>query len=242
MKFSQAARCLNDPRGLVSFSPKRHRRQVRAISLNQETIEWKLARNLTQVLRVFESQIAGKRNVETEVNCVAGHLQTAAEAVHDTARFIAGEFLPKDVDRICVGFARMNHDRQIARLRQPQLSSKDFALYLARRMIVMIIKPDFSPGDYAFALFNQIEKQFFSRVVEKFCVVRMNADRNVDFVVIFSQLNRPFKGSAVRVARPDVEHGRNPGSARSRNDILAISVVFRTVDVAMGIDEGHRQD
>src|SRR6266536_1584656 len=75
MKFSQAARCLNDPRGLVSFSPKRHRRQVRAISLNQETIEWKLARNLTQVLRVFESQIAGKRNVETEVNCVAGHLQ-----------------------------------------------------------------------------------------------------------------------------------------------------------------------
>src|SRR5213593_3927268 len=131
----------------------------------------------------------------------------------------------------------MNHDRQLARSRQPQLSSKYFALYLARRMIVMIIKPDFSPGDYAFALFNQIEKQFFSRVIEEFCVVRMNADSNVDFVVILSQLNRPFKGSAVRVAGADVEHGRNPGSARSGNHMFAINVVFRTVDVAMRIDE-----
>src|SRR6266705_4000752 len=241
MKFSQAARCLNDPRGLVSFSPKRHRRQVRAISLNQETIEWKLARNLTQVLRVFESQIAGKRNVETEVNCVAGHLQTAAEAVHDTTRFIAGEFLPKDVDRICVGFARMNQDRQLARSRQPQLSSEGFALHFARGMIVMIIEPDFSPGDYAFALFNQIEKPFFSRGVEKFGVVRVDADRDVNLVVIFSQSDRAFEIPTVRVAGADVEHGRNPGSARSGNHMFAINVEVRTVDVAMRIDESHRK-
>ena len=67
--------------------------------------------------------------------------------------------------------------------------------------------------------------------------MRMDADSGVHLWMFLSKVDRPFKVSAVRIARADVEHRRDAGVARARDHLLTIGVVFRAVDVAMGIDE-----
>src|SRR5258706_613083 len=43
----------------------------------------------------------------------------------------------------------------------------------------------------------------------------------------------------MRIARADIQHHRDAGSVRSGNYFFAIRVEFKTVYVAMGIDERH---
>src|SRR5262249_24411161 len=103
----QTPRRLDHPRRLISPSAKRHRRQVGAISLNQQAIKRKLPGNVAQVFSLLEGQIAGKRDVETQVERLARHLQTAAETMHDGGWPIIAEFLAQNADRVVVGCARV---------------------------------------------------------------------------------------------------------------------------------------
>src|SRR5262252_9613957 len=65
----------------------------------------------------------------------------------------------------------------------------------------------------------------------------MNPDRGVNFRMLLSQGHGALEGATVRITGADVEHRGHPGVSGSRNYFVAIAVVFRTVDMAMGIDE-----
>ena len=51
-----------------------------------------------------------------------------------------------DAKRVVLGLARVNHDRQIALEREPDLHAKHLVLHLARREVVVIIEADLADG------------------------------------------------------------------------------------------------
>src|SRR6266481_6322518 len=127
----------------------------------------------------------------------------------------------------------MNHHRQLDRTRQPQLPAEHFPLHLSGRVIVMIVEPDLSPGDHPPALLDKVEELLCRSVIKEPGVVRMHPHGRIDVLVFFSEIDRSLKRSAVRIARPDVQHCRHTRSARAGYYFIPISVVLSTVDVAM---------
>src|SRR5258706_7703138 len=153
--------------------------------------------------------------------------------------FIAAQFFSQDCDRIVVRLARMNYHRQVLCTRETQLTLENFALSLAWRMVVMIIKPNLAPGNHAGTLFRKVHQALRCRIIEQLRIMWMDTDGGINLWILFGQLNRPFEHTAVRIAGPDVEHGSDPGISCVRYYFFAVGIVLSSVDVAMGIDEGH---
>src|SRR5207244_4387313 len=133
----------------------------------------------------------------------------------------------------------MNHYRQVQRSRDAQLSAENFALALSWRVVIVVVESNLAPGNYFVGLFDEISQASFCRIIEQLCIVRMHTDRRVNSFVLFSQCDRAFECAAVWIARAHVEHRRDAGIESPRDYFFAISIIFRTVDVAMRIDEGH---
>src|SRR5258706_1552752 len=127
----------------------------------------------------------------------------------------------------------MNNGRQILCARQPQLSSEDFGLLFARRMVVIKCKSDLAPRDHALALPNQTHQALLSRLIEQLRIMRMDPDGCINGLMLLSQLNRTFEHAAMRIARANVEHGSDAGIMRSGDHLFAIGVEFKAVNVAM---------
>src|SRR5581483_743912 len=126
----------------------------------------------------------------------------------------------------------MDDDGKVQRARNAKLPAEDFSLHLAWRVIVVVVETDFAPGNDA-RVFRQLNETRFHRIVEQFGIVRMNADRAKDFFVLLAQRYSAFEGAAVRIARAHIEHRRDARSARARNYVITILIVFRTIDVAV---------
>ena len=166
MQLSQISRRLDHPRRFVSPAPKGHRRKIRTISFNHQPIERELLCYLPKVTSFLESQVAGERHKETKINGSTCHIQAPTKAVHYASPFIAAEFVAKNRNRIVISFARMNNHRQFTITRQPQLLSKNFALDVSRRIIVMIIESDLSPRENPFALFGKSQQALFDAFIK----------------------------------------------------------------------------
>jgi hypothetical protein len=68
----------------------------------------------------------------------------------------------------------------------------------------------------------------------------MRADGGKDVLVLFGQMDGPFQRPAVRIAGADSQYCANSGVARALDYLLAVSVVLRSINVRMGIDEHLR--
>ena len=73
----------------------------------------------------------------------------------------------------------MNHDRQLGRARQLHLPEEDLLLQLARRVIVEVIEPDFTPGDDLGPL-RQLLELLKVGICGQLGFMRMNADGRVE--------------------------------------------------------------
>src|SRR5882672_10502787 len=98
----------------------------------------------------------------------------------------------------------MNHHRQFDRTRQAQLPPEHFPLHLSGRIIVMIVEPDLSPGDYPPALLDKVEELLFRSVIKEPGVVWMHPHGGIDVLVLLSQIDRSLKSAALRIAGDDV--------------------------------------
>src|SRR5258708_25313766 len=133
----------------------------------------------------------------------------------------------------------MNDHRQVQTPGQSQLSRENCALHFARRVIVMIVEPNLAPGNHALALLYEINEPLLCLIVEQLRIVRMDADGCIDVCVCFSELDRALEGVAVRIAGADIEHRPDARVSRAVNYVVAVGVVFCSVDVAMRINEHH---
>src|SRR5262245_19769219 len=55
-------------------------------------------------------------------------------------------FLADDAEGIVLGLARVNHNRQVALEREPNLDAKHVVLHVARREVVVVIETDLADG------------------------------------------------------------------------------------------------
>src|ERR1700680_1335197 len=104
---------ITDVRGLVELAAKRQRRQGRRIGLDQHPVERYAPRDILDLLRILESDNAGKGNVKSQIEGALGDLPALGEAVHD-ASHLGRPFLTHDRERIGGGRAGMDHQRHAA--------------------------------------------------------------------------------------------------------------------------------
>src|SRR5438105_8372527 len=90
---------ITDVRGLVELTAERHRRQIRRVGLDQHPVERYAPRDILDLLRILESDNAGKGNVKSEIESALCDLPALGETVHD-ASCLAGLFLTHDRERI----------------------------------------------------------------------------------------------------------------------------------------------
>lgn len=75
------------------------------------------------------------------------------------------------VDSFCFRLARVNDHGQTRVPGQFKLPPKHFHLYIARRVVVVKVKPDFTPGNHARALLDETRDSFFRFIVKQTSVV-----------------------------------------------------------------------
>src|SRR5438105_3288983 len=76
---------ITDVRGLVELAAERHRRQVRRVGLDQHSVERYTARDILDLLRILESDNAGKRNMKSQIESALCDLPALGETVHDAS-------------------------------------------------------------------------------------------------------------------------------------------------------------
>src|SRR5205085_3493404 len=132
---------------LVASPAEGYGREERAVGLDEQAFGRDCASDFAQVLRLLERDVSGERDHEAEFEHLFGHRQAAAEAVHDAAARRARPLRAEYLDRLGVGLARMDDDGKALLLRQPQLTRKDLALHVARRVVVVKVQTDLAPSD-----------------------------------------------------------------------------------------------
>ena len=129
----------------------------------------------------------------------------------------------------------MNHNRQLGRARQFHLLQKDALLHLARRMIVEIIQPDFTPRNYL-RPFGQLFEFDEIRLGSQLRLMRMNADSRVNKIAPLgdpnSAIERPRPSSAA-----DRDNALDPSLPRARQHRVAVSVEFLAIKMCVRIYE-----
>src|SRR5437763_13965061 len=71
--------------------------------------------------------------------------------------------------------------------------------------------------------------------------MRMNADRRINALVLFSDLNRSLKRATMRIARSDIQDRTDSSRPRPLNHLVAVSVILFTVNMCVGINKHRRK-
>src|SRR5215831_10780803 len=91
-----------------------------------------------------------------------------------------------------VGRPAMDDDGEFGCSREFHLTDKDVLLDLARRVVVIVVEADFSPGN-DFQTVGELLKLIKIGLSGQFGFMRMNADRGVDEVVLFGDFDRTIE-------------------------------------------------
>src|SRR6185503_16515714 len=150
-------------------------REVRAIRLDEDAIGGSAACDLVDRMRILERYDARERQVETEIESTLREALILAEAVDDPAH-LASALALENRERFARCGAGVDDERLFHRARERHHATKDFALHVARRVIVMVVEPDLAERSNALAP-EQGAKLVFERGVERRSVVRVHADR-----------------------------------------------------------------
>ena len=153
-------------------------------------------------------------------------------------------FLANDAQRVVFGFAGVNHDRQVALEREPDLHAKHLVLDVARREIVVIVETDLADRAGGRQRIEPRRHRVRGRLRirrEHLGVMRMHADRKPalgprgehragprDLRIVFGGQNH--------------ERARHTGRARPFNNRIKIAGELLAGDMAVTIDQGLRRD
>ena len=106
--------------------------------------------------------------------------------MQDAAQPRNGPLLAEKGEAVLPGFAAMNDDRQLPCAGALELLPKHFLLGRARRVVVVVVEPDFPPGQYARVLCQGVQRgeQFLAGMAS---LVRMQSDGGPHEVVLLGQ-------------------------------------------------------
>src|SRR5439155_21556707 len=113
----------------------------RTVGLRQKAIERHPASGVPQVVGLRKRNDASQRDVEAERQAGVRQRRTSGETVQYAAQPAATLFA-QNPQRVVVGLARVNHDRNVELAGEAQLAAEDRVLHLARRVVVMVVEAD----------------------------------------------------------------------------------------------------
>ena len=133
---------------------------------------------------------------------------------------------------VASGFALMDYDRQPLVCRQRQLALKSRALDVARRVIVIIIQPDFADG-YHFRAGSQCGQLDQRRVIQQPALMRMHTDRRAQLRILARQRDGLPAGGHIITDHQCAGHA---GGMHPRQQGFHLRQQAWIVEMAMGID------
>src|SRR5438477_9612913 len=129
----------------------------------------------------------------------------------------------------------MNDDGQFGGTGQFHLADEDFLLNVSRRVVVVVVEADFSPGD-DFIVARKLLKFGKVRILRHLCFMRMYADGRVNRFVLLGYFDGAVE-CAGTVSCADSKHVRDSGLASTCDYLQAIRVEAGAIKVAMRVDE-----
>ena len=231
---------LLDVRRLVALASVGNGRKVGRVGFDQHVVERDLRRRVANLLRLGKADIPGKGNHEAHVQRAFRVWPGAGETVQDSAETGWVPVLLDERETVvpCVlavlAGTTMDDDRQFRRTRKLHLADEYVLLHVARRVVVIVVEADLSPSDDlrpARELLEFCEIGVFSQLG----LVRMNADARINEVVLLSNPDRAIECPGP-VAGSDAENVGDTSFLRPSDDLLAIRIEARAVEVAVGID------
>jgi hypothetical protein len=106
----------------------------------------------------------------------------------------------------------------------------------------MKVQANFTPRYHAATLSYQRPDSLLRSVVKQPRIVGMYSHSRVNVLMFFTQLNRAFQRTAFWVAGAHVQDRGHSRITSALDDLCAIRVKLRTVNVCVGIDKhGYRQ-
>src|SRR5262249_55127198 len=154
---------------------------------------------------------------------------SSGEAVYD-AREFRSPLLFEYRERVVLGFAGVNDRREPYLAGKLQLPTKDGALNLSRRVVVVIVQPHLAPSDYSRMLRERLQPGFALVVVDS-GVVRMDADRCENEIVALGKPDRRRMRVLFDLAVSHANKKLDSGLARATKNLFAIGVKVGHLDV-----------
>ena len=223
---------VGDPRWLVSFATERHRRKVRRVGLDEQTV----LRNQPQqivVAPLFERDDSAERDVPAGVDREFSQRSGAGVAVQHSRRTDRARF-PDHRSGVVLGISGVNDQWLLHFRRESDLRGKRGALQVPRRVVVVVVEPAFTDGDRGVA--QQVSQaRDVARRIEASGVVGMNARRRENKSRIGS---RDLGGEQRRRQRltdaDDPDRARPAGASDYR---VAVAGERRVREVGVAVDE-----
>ena len=205
----------------------------------EQPIERDHARHFLQLERARKRHDAGQRDVEADVQRPARHVAVAGEAVKDAAD-LAGALLVQDAERVVLGLAGVDHDRQPQPARQPDLLAKHLLLDVARREVVVVVEADLADGPRQRLRVDRLRspaapppsgsrRTSRPRAGARRSRTARRASARSTAVACASS----GSSSAARMTSALADAGR----PRPRDDVVEIAGELRAGDVAVGVDQ-----
>ena len=134
-----------------------HRREERTVRFDQQTVERTARRGLSHVSRVLERHDPAERDVHAGAQALLDLVGTTREAMQHGS---LGDALgPQHVEQIGPGVAGVDHQREIVRVRQPDLRGERRPLRVARRMLVVVVQPAFADRHHHAVVRRELTRQ-----------------------------------------------------------------------------------
>ena len=173
-KHGYALGNVNDECWLAPLASHGHRRKIRTVGFDKNSIERSPCRDVVNGFGVGKRNNARKRSIEVEVESVFCKCAIFAEAMDDTA-YVARAFAFEHTERVGSRLARMNDNGLSEFPRKPYLANEGRALNCARRVVVMVIKANFADGNNE-RLTRKLRELGKDFVIQNPRLMRMNAN------------------------------------------------------------------
>ncbi len=161
-----------------------------------------------------------------------GQVRAAGIAVHQQLERADFIFFFKDLRHDLVSLARMYDQRQTTFACRFNVRAENAHLDIARAQVIMEIETAFADADH-FGHLRQCKRVWTVRPGFFTRFMRMRAGGGPDIGMIMGQ---PVDGVEVRHAIADIDHEIDAGVARALNDIGAVLIELRGVQIDMGIN------
>src|SRR5437868_1325389 len=242
-QFADLPRRFHHEGRLITLAAMRNRRQKRRVGFNQHAIQRDLLGRIANLLRLRKSNVSRKRNHEPHIERPFSMRpmpgKTMQNAPQSARRPTFANQLQTFVPCILavVGWAAVNHNRQLRRSRQFHLPRKNLPLHVPRRVVIKIIQPNLPPGNHLGPLCQSLQ---FCKISlrSQFRLMGMNSDSRMNELIPLSQLNPAIERSRPRPA-PDSHNALNSRVASSLQDRLTVPIELLHLEMCVGINKGQ---